>query len=71
MTGELLNLNYFIHIFSSIFNHLISSFFPFLHSGGVYPPAAAFAKTSLIEELMKNDAKFEVISTLTDPGQKA
>nr|XP_018917009.1 PREDICTED: saccharopine dehydrogenase-like oxidoreductase [Bemisia tabaci]XP_018917010.1 PREDICTED: saccharopine dehydrogenase-like oxidoreductase [Bemisia tabaci]XP_018917011.1 PREDICTED: saccharopine dehydrogenase-like oxidoreductase [Bemisia tabaci] len=40
-------------------------------SGGVYPPAAAFAKTSLIEELMKNDAKFEVISTLTDPGQKA
>lgn len=32
-------------------------------SGGVYPPGAAFAKTSLIEELVKHDMKFEIINT--------
>ncbi|CAG9825627.1 unnamed protein product [Phaedon cochleariae] len=30
--------------------------------GGVYPPAAAFAKTSLIELLNENDVTFEIIS---------
>ncbi|KAG8238949.1 hypothetical protein J437_LFUL018699 [Ladona fulva] len=29
--------------------------------GGVYPPGAAFAKTSLVERLMKNGMTFEVI----------
>lgn len=31
--------------------------------GGVLPPAAAFAKTSLLEELEKHGMKFEVVST--------
>ena len=30
--------------------------------GGVYPPGAAFAKTSLIEELNKHGLTFEVVS---------
>ncbi|XP_050069983.1 saccharopine dehydrogenase-like oxidoreductase [Anopheles maculipalpis] len=30
-------------------------------TGGVYPPGAAYAKTSLIEQLSKNGFKFEVI----------
>jgi hypothetical protein len=33
--------------------------------GGVYPPGAAFAKTSLIEELDKHGMKFETLP-LTD-----
>nr|XP_012220066.1 PREDICTED: saccharopine dehydrogenase-like oxidoreductase [Linepithema humile]XP_012220067.1 PREDICTED: saccharopine dehydrogenase-like oxidoreductase [Linepithema humile] len=32
-------------------------------NGGVLSPGAAFAKTSLIEQLNKNDVKFEVISS--------
>lgn len=32
-------------------------------SGGVYPPGAAFAKTSLLEELDKHGLKFEVVSS--------
>lgn len=32
------------------------------NNGGVYPPGAAFAHTSLIEELDKNGVKFEVVS---------
>ncbi|XP_012338754.2 saccharopine dehydrogenase-like oxidoreductase [Apis florea] len=32
--------------------------------GGVLPPGAAFGKTSLIEELIKKDIKFEVISSI-------
>ncbi|XP_075212041.1 saccharopine dehydrogenase-like oxidoreductase [Lycorma delicatula] len=31
-------------------------------NGGVYPPGAAFAKTSLLEELKKNGLKVEIIS---------
>lgn len=31
--------------------------------GGVFPPGAAFAKTNLINELSKNNFKFEVISS--------
>ncbi|XP_017775845.1 PREDICTED: saccharopine dehydrogenase-like oxidoreductase [Nicrophorus vespilloides] len=30
-------------------------------NGGVYPPAAAFARTSMIEKLVENDIKFEVL----------
>lgn len=30
--------------------------------GGVYPPGAAFSKTSLIDQLNKNGLSFEVIS---------
>ena len=33
-------------------------------SGGVLTPGAAFSKTSLIEELIKKDIKFEVVSSL-------
>lgn len=33
-------------------------------NGGVIPPGAAFAKTSLIEELNKKDIKFEVVSSI-------
>ncbi|XP_015599596.1 saccharopine dehydrogenase-like oxidoreductase [Cephus cinctus] len=33
-------------------------------NGGILPPGAAFAKTSLIEELNKNGFKFEVISSI-------
>ncbi|XP_020299877.1 saccharopine dehydrogenase-like oxidoreductase [Pseudomyrmex gracilis] len=32
-------------------------------NGGVLPPGAAFSKTSLIEQLNKNDVKFEVLSS--------
>lgn len=38
--------------------------------GGVYPPAAAFAKTSLIDQLDKNGVKFEVIETSIKPISK-
>lgn len=31
-------------------------------SGGVYPPGAAFAKTSLIPELHKHGLTFELVS---------
>ncbi|XP_012280776.1 saccharopine dehydrogenase-like oxidoreductase [Orussus abietinus] len=34
------------------------------NNGGVFPPGAAFSKTSLIEELNKNGLKFEVISSI-------
>ncbi|XP_014219458.1 saccharopine dehydrogenase-like oxidoreductase isoform X2 [Copidosoma floridanum] len=33
-------------------------------NGGVLPPGAAFAKTSMIEELVKNNVKFEVVSVI-------
>ncbi|XP_044006969.1 saccharopine dehydrogenase-like oxidoreductase [Aphidius gifuensis] len=33
-------------------------------NGGVLPPGAAFAKTSMIDELIKNDVKFEVVSSI-------
>lgn len=33
-------------------------------SGGVYPPGAAFARTSMIQQLNERDVKFEVISKL-------
>ncbi|KAK7792581.1 hypothetical protein R5R35_008674 [Gryllus longicercus] len=32
--------------------------------GGVYPPGAAFAKTSLIQQLIERGVKFEVLSSL-------
>lgn len=32
-------------------------------NGGVFPPGAAFAKTSLVEELNKNGVTFEVVSS--------
>jgi hypothetical protein len=37
--------------------------FGLLCRGGVYPPGAAFANTSLLEELDKHGLKFEVVSS--------
>jgi hypothetical protein len=33
----------------------------FISRGGVYPPGAAFAKTSLVERLQKNGVSFTVV----------
>nr|XP_018917008.1 PREDICTED: saccharopine dehydrogenase-like oxidoreductase [Bemisia tabaci] len=39
--------------------------------GGVLPPAAAFRKTSLIEQLMQHDVKFEVTSSEVVPVKRS